>query len=102
MLEHGPILGLHERHSRHGRQGDPGMLYPFSFIEFCRVQANGSIARPKGKQDSGSPCQTPLVALKGLLMNPFIITLVCACSYSVQTVLMNLTGRLKVCRVSIR
>ncbi|CAK5278193.1 unnamed protein product, partial [Mycena citricolor] len=42
----------------------PRILIPFRF-DWRSDSASGSIARLKRRQDSGSPCHTPLVTLKG-------------------------------------
>ena len=51
------------------------------------------MARSKRAQDSGSPCLTPCVTLKGLLKTLFIATMVFALVYRVFTVLVKVLGR---------
>ena len=56
--------------------------------------ASGSIARLNRRQESGSPCLTPLETWKGSLIVPFRITTVSAESYRERTVRIKLLGRL--------
>lgn len=80
----------------------PGIWYPFNVGDWRSAHASGSIARSKSKQDSGSPCLTPRVTLKGVLRNPLIATLVYADWYRFFIVFVNMGGRWNASRVSIK
>ena len=70
----------------------PGIVMPLRLWSSLRVHARGSIARLNKVQDSRSPCQTPLVILKGLLSLPLMTTWVWALMYKVFTVLIKFDG----------
>lgn len=50
------------------------------------------MVRLKRRQDSGSPCLTPLMTGYVSLQTQFMMTCIFACLYKVATVLMNTSG----------
>lgn len=69
-------------------------------LNCCMLSARGSIVMSNSRQDSVSPCLTPLCTLKGLLSLPFISTVVCMLWYRTCIILMNPSGKSNFLRTS--